>query len=120
RCFSAGIVRFSRPPTRSVRYCDRLGHPVPLPISMPTDTPSLDAEIERWRAARLQRLTAPDGCLTLVGLPWLEPGDNRIGSAADNAIVVEGLPAHLGIVRLGHDGEVAIALAGDSEARIDG
>ncbi len=87
---------------------------------MPTDTPSLDAEIERWRAARLRRLTAPDGWLTLVGLPWLEPGDNRIGSAADNAIVVEGLPAHLGIVRLGHDGEVAIALAGDSEARIDG
>ncbi len=82
-------------------------------------TASLDADIERWRDRRLKRLTAPDGWLTLVGLPWLEPGDNTIGSAADNAIVVAGLPAHFGTVCMGENGEVTIELVESSEARID-
>jgi uncharacterized protein (DUF1684 family) len=73
----------------------------------------------RWRAARVERLTAPDGWLTLVGLPWLEVGDNTIGSAADNAIVIDGLPDHLGCVQLAADGEASIDAAG-TEARIDG
>jgi uncharacterized protein len=39
------------------------------------------AEVEKWRSQRLARLTAPDGWLTLIGLYWLKPGDNSIGSA---------------------------------------
>jgi uncharacterized protein (DUF1684 family) len=74
----------------------------------------------RWRTARVERLTAPDGWLTLAGLPWLEVGDNAIGSAADNAIVIDGLPAHLGCVRLMADGEAHVELAEGSNARIDG
>ncbi len=85
-----------------------------------TTTSSFNADIERWRAMRLERLTAPDGWLTLVGLPWLEPGDNRIGGSADNAIVVEGLPAHLGNVHLDGNGVVTMTLAAGSGACIDG
>lgn len=81
---------------------------------------SIPEQAERWRAARLERLTAPDGWLTLVGLPWLEPGDNRIGSAADNGIQVEGLPAHLGNVHLHADASVTVTLDPDSGGRIDG
>ncbi|HET7662209.1 MAG TPA: DUF1684 domain-containing protein [Rhodanobacteraceae bacterium] len=81
-------------------------------------TTSLNADIERWRTRRLERLTAPDGWLTLVGLPWLDPGDNTIGSAIDNAIVVEGLPAHFGNVHLDTEGEASITLTG--EGLIDG
>jgi uncharacterized protein (DUF1684 family) len=52
-----------------------------------------------WRAHREQRLAAPDGWLTLVGLDWLKPGPNTIGSAPDNRIQLAApAPAYLGIV----------------------
>ena len=34
-------------------------------------------QVEQWKQGRLQRLTAPDGWLSLVGLEWLHPGANR-------------------------------------------
>jgi uncharacterized protein len=54
-----------------------------------------------WRAHREQRLSAPDGWLTLVGLEWLKPGANSVGSAADNRIRLSAAaPAHLGVVEV--------------------
>jgi uncharacterized protein (DUF1684 family) len=76
--------------------------------------------IEQWRAQRLERLTAPDGWLSLIGLEWLKPGANRIGSAADNDIVLSTGPAHLGVATLAASGDVQMALAADSGALIDG
>jgi len=73
-----------------------------------------------WQRQRLARLTAPDGWLSLIGLEWLAPGDNRVGSAADNDIVLKAGPAHLGVVTLAQDGGVRIALAPNSGATIDG
>ncbi|MGN6327307.1 MAG: DUF1684 domain-containing protein [Rhodanobacter sp.] len=77
-------------------------------------------EVEQWRADRVARLTAPAGWLSLIGLEWLKPGENRIGSAADNDIVVAAMPSHLGVVSLRGDGSVHLALAADCEALIDG
>ena len=77
-------------------------------------------QVEQWKQGRLQRLTAPDGWLSLVGLEWLHPGANRVGSAADNDIVLKVGPAHLGVVMLAADGAVKIVLAKDSGASIDG
>jgi uncharacterized protein (DUF1684 family) len=52
-----------------------------------------------WRAHREQGLAAPTSWLTLVGLEWLKPGPNTVGSAADNRIrLAEPAPAHLAIV----------------------
>lgn len=52
-----------------------------------------------WRAHREQRLSAPDGWLTLVGLEWLKPGPNTVGSAAGNRIHLPApVPARLGVV----------------------
>jgi uncharacterized protein len=54
-----------------------------------------------WRAHREQRLSAPDGWLTLVGLEWLKPGANTVGSAADNRIrLAAPAPGHLGIIEV--------------------
>jgi len=39
-----------------------------------------------WRAERAKDLTDPHGWLTLVGLEWLKPGVNSVGSAGDNQI----------------------------------
>lgn len=85
------------------------------------ETPSAYThEIEHWRAARVARLTAPDGWISLVGLDWLRAGDNRVGSAADNDIVLGTGPAHLGTVSLAADGTVRIAFAPGSTATVDG
>lgn len=77
-------------------------------------------EVEQWRTDRVTRLTAEAGWLSLIGLEWLQPGDNRIGSAADNDIVVGAMPAHLGVVNLRPDGSMHLVLAADSTALIDG
>lgn len=59
--------------------------------------------IEAWRTARHERLKKPDGWLTLVGLEWLEPGETRIGSAADNDVQLSGGPEYWGSVVLQYD-----------------
>jgi hypothetical protein len=78
------------------------------------------AEVAQWRAERTARLTAPDGWLSLIGLHWLQPGDNSVGSAEDNAVrLAAGVP-YLGVVRLAPDGKVTFAAAPASRAVIDG
>ena len=85
-----------------------------------TDTDSDTHSIEQWHAGRVERLTAPNGWLSLIGLEWLKSGDNRIGSAADNDIVLKAGPAHLGVAKLTSNGGVHFVLASDSGALIDG
>ena len=77
-------------------------------------------QINQARAARVARLTSPNGWLSLIGLEWLKAGDNRVGTAADNDVVLKAGPAHLGTVTLGKDGSLRIALLKDSGATVDG
>lgn len=77
-------------------------------------------EIEAWHAARIRRLTVPDGWLSLVGLDWLHPGSNRVGSATDNDIVLAKAPPHLGALEWNEDGVVRIVLDAAADAQIDG
>ena len=83
-------------------------------------TDSYTQEVERWHAARIARLTAPDGWLSLVGLEWLQPGVNRIGSAADNDVVLAKVPTRLATVEWAEDGTLTIALDPASGPTIDG
>jgi uncharacterized protein len=53
-----------------------------------------------WREEHKADLLKPDGWLSLVGLEWLQPGDNFVGSAADNKIHLSSGPAHLAILHL--------------------
>jgi uncharacterized protein (DUF1684 family) len=87
------------------------------PHALPTDYPQ---QIRQWQAQRLAGLLAPSGWLSLTGFGWLKPGDNRIGSAADNDIVFQSGPAHLGVVTLTAREEVWIRLAAGSAAKVDG
>src|SRR5262249_9130426 len=45
-------------------------------------------EIEDWRAKRIEGLKKEDGWLTLVGLYWLKPGENRFGSDPGNPVIL--------------------------------
>jgi len=67
------------------------------------DTLNHRLAIEAWRTARHERLKQPDGWLTLVGLEWLNEGENRIGKAQDNDIQLSGGPDYWGTVTLQED-----------------
>ncbi len=84
------------------------------------DIDSYQQSIQQWHDSRVQRLTAPDGWLSLIGLEWLKPGQNRIGSAADNDIVLKAGPAHLGVIELATDGTMHLELLPHVGALIDG
>ena len=56
-------------------------------------------DLAAWRTQREQSLSAPDGWLTLIGLEWLKPGVNTVGSAADNHIRIRAqAPDHIGLL----------------------
>lgn len=63
-----------------------------------------EAAIHSWRAERLDRLTRPDGWLSLVGLHWLEPGRSFVGSGPTMGIRLAVGPEELGLLSLGRDG----------------
>jgi uncharacterized protein len=84
-----------------------------------TDAPYV-SEIESWHASRVARLTAPDGWLTLIGLHFLREGENRIGRAKDNDIVLTQGPEHFGVATLAADGRVTFTLADGVDGTIDG
>lgn len=76
-------------------------------------------QIESWRAQRLERLQAPTGWLSLIGLEWLKPGRNTVGSAKDNDIIIAKAPAHLGTVTW-KDNKVTFERDAKATATIDG
>lgn len=48
------------------------------PAARPADDAAVRTAHDQWKAGRLARLTAPDGWLSLVGLFWLNEGNNDI------------------------------------------
>lgn len=44
--------------------------------------------INRWHQQRIEDLKAPDGWVNLVGLFWLQPGINRLGSSTNNELML--------------------------------
>lgn len=58
------------------------------------------AEHRAWQKARLERLIAPDGWLTLVGLHWLPANPNglSIGAGAGNDLRLRAGPERLGVL----------------------
>jgi uncharacterized protein (DUF1684 family) len=90
------------------------------PAARPADTTAsyLDS-IKAWQEHRNAGLRKPDSWLTLVGLFWLSPGDNTIGSAAANQFVLPkgSAPEHVGILHLEGD-KITFQPADQSPARL--
>lgn len=81
------------------------------PAAPAADTAYLQ-EIETLRKERNEGLKKEDGWFTLVGLFWLEPGENRFGSGVDNRVLLpEGkAPAFAGtLIREGDAVKVRVA-----------
>ena len=66
------------------------------------DDASYTKAIEKWRAERLEEINGEDGWTTLVGLFWLNEGQNRFGSDPSNDIVLprSSAPKFTGSLRL--------------------
>jgi uncharacterized protein len=77
-----------------------------------------EVAVRAWWAARDERLRSPDGWLTLVGLHWLTPGENRFGADPANEVVLrgDGVPPRAGSLWLA-DGGVRLVAATPSVSR---
>ncbi len=71
-------------------------------------------EVEAWHARRVESLTAPNGWLTLAGLYWLEPGENRFGADSTSELIFpdSSLPGYLGSFYLTGDSVTARIASG--------
>lgn len=59
------------------------------------------SEVNEWHQKRIERLKDENGWLTLVGLYWLEEGENSFGSDKDNNIIFpENAPDNIGSINL--------------------
>jgi uncharacterized protein (DUF1684 family) len=72
-----------------------------------------EGEINQWRQARITRLKAEGGWLSLAGLFWLHDGTNPFGRDAGNEIVLPDGPARAGAFEL-HNGQVTVKQDGKS------
>ena len=70
-----------------------------LAVRAATEDTAWQTELASWRAQRATNLQAPEGWLSLIGLDWLQPGDNSFGSDAGNRIQLPAkTAAHIGVV----------------------
>jgi uncharacterized protein len=74
------------------------------------DTSAHRQQIEKWQETRLTNLKKEDSWLSLVGLYWLNEGENKIGSDATNPVVMpkDRAPAYAGSFWL-ENGQVRLA-----------
>jgi uncharacterized protein len=77
----------------------------PAAAEAPVSDAAYRAEVAQWRRERDERLRAPDGWLSLVGLHWLALGPNRFGGAPDDDVPLpSSVPAQAGtFVVAGHE-----------------
>jgi uncharacterized protein (DUF1684 family) len=99
---SAPDARARRPLRRSLLAALALaaGCRAPEPPPPPLDEAAYRQAIETFRADRAVDVNGPDGWNTLVGLFWLQPGPNRVGSHASAHVRLpeDRSPADLGTV----------------------
>jgi uncharacterized protein len=83
-------------------------------------TASGQTELRKWRKDYADELYKPNGWLSLVALEWLQDGDTTVGSAPDNKIKLQHIPAHLGTLRQ-HGGHVEVITTSlDTTLKLDG
>jgi len=69
-------------------------------VSLLAQDGAFQKNLATWRTEHTADLLKPDGWLSLIGLEWLQPGDNTVGAAADNKIRLPKGPAHLALLHL--------------------
>jgi uncharacterized protein len=79
------------------------------------------ARLHEWQLRMEAGLRAEDGWLTVVGLDWLEAGDNTVGSAPTSDVTLPNaaVPAEVGVLRL-ENGRVTLHVTTDEPVLVNG
>ena len=86
----------------------------------PNASPEHQYEVNLWHSKRIDGLKKDTGWLNLVGLYWLEEGENTIGSSDKNKIVFpQNAPAEIGVLTL-KDSTVIFNSASEGEVKLNG
>lgn len=81
-------------------------------VSKPDPDAAYRQEIETWRSERVDELKNDDGWFTLVGLFWLDEGENRFGSdPAGKVVLPEGKSPKLAGVLVRQGDKVSVRVA---------
>ena len=80
--------------------------------------PEYIAEIDRWHAERIERLSSDTGWLTLVGLHPLKKGANSLGASSDaDVTLAAGAPYWLGSLAVTED-DIMFSVHPDAEVKL--
>ncbi len=123
----AGKIKYPRPVTSRFFLLPALLliSSLVLPaVASEADSPDPSAEehrevIEDWRQRRHLRLASEDGWLTLVGLEWLQEGENRVGKGEQNHVRLSSGPDYWGSVYLEPEG-IRFVRASTDRVTVDG
>lgn len=79
------------------------------------------ASVQKWREQREARLKADGGWLSVAGLSWLKPGENRFGTGADVEVPLPqgSAPPIAGVLTL-EGGRTTVEMVAGVSASIDG
>ena len=84
-----------------MKFCIHLLSLLLIISSIGCDDNSYLREIETWKKERIEYLKSENGWLNIVGLYWLNEGENTIGSDSSNSIIFpENAPCYIGSVIL--------------------
>lgn len=75
------------------------GNDAAAPAAAPVDDSHFQADQSVWRMQRREKLVAPDGWSSLVGLHWLELKSHFIGSAPRSGVRIAMGPPSLGLLQ---------------------
>jgi uncharacterized protein (DUF1684 family) len=81
-------------------------------ISQQVQADTWAQELDEWKTKRVTSLTRPHGWLSLIGMEWLHKGENSIGSASDNSIILPHGPEYIGSFFLNNNNIVFNVKAG--------
>lgn len=76
---------------------------MPAGLAAGDGSSSYEDQIGQWRQARNERLADPNGWMTLVGLEWLEEGENSVGAAESSDAHIPGGPDSWGMIHVAGD-----------------
>ncbi|HJP71500.1 MAG TPA: DUF1684 domain-containing protein [Candidatus Limnocylindria bacterium] len=85
-----------------------------------TDSDAHERVVEAWRAARYAALRRDIGWLSLAGLDWLKPGQNRIGSDPELEVTLAAGPPLAGTITVADDGLTADGVFTHDGAPVEG
>lgn len=89
----------------------------PLEVTAQTES-TYEDQIKEWRQSRNERLASDNGWMTLVGLEWLNEGENSVGSDPSSSAKIPGGPADWGTLFLDGD-KLLFVPAADNDVTVN-